>query len=201
MSACARSRSSRSCRQQVARALAVLMVLGALACVPAPSLAAGPGSGAPAAVSIPPGPGTPGIGSDTVARFAWLAGCWSGTLAGGATYEEIWMPPLGGSLVGMARMSREGRTLSFEFMRIDDDGENAVFAAQPSGRAPTEFRAVETGSGSVVFANEGHDFPQRVTYRLATPDSLHAAIDGLIGEQRRTFHFPLARSRCPDPGT
>lgn len=134
---------------------------------------------------------------DTVPRLGWMEGCWRGTLAGGATYEEVWLAPLDGSMLGMARMSRDGRALSFEFMRIENDGETAIFSAQPSGRPATEFRAVETGPDSVLFANEGHDFPQRVRYRLVPPDSLHATIEGHAGEQRRSFHFPLGRSLCP----
>jgi hypothetical protein len=181
-----------------ALALAWLVVLVASGCAVAP---AGTGSSSNPAVAGH-GPGEVQMhdaAAATLTRLRWLQGCWLGTLDGGATYEEIWMSPLGGTMLGMARMSHQGRTVSFEFMRIEDDGQTARFQAQPAGRPATEFREVESGPGSVVFANDGHDFPQRVRYRLVPPDSLHAAIEGTMGEQSRSFHFPLARSSCPGP--
>jgi hypothetical protein len=137
---------------------------------------------------------------DAVHRVDWLAGCWEGTLSNGATYEEMWLAPRGQTLLGMARMTREDRTLSFEFMRIaaDDDG-TIVYSAQPSGRPPTRFRATKIAANEVTFANPGHDFPQRILYRLTPPDELFARIEGERDGQLRGIDFPLRRVACPGP--
>ncbi len=46
---------------------------------------------------------------DRLARLAWLAGCWE--VAGATTVvEEQWMRPRGGSMLGMSRTTRDGRT-------------------------------------------------------------------------------------------
>lgn len=141
------------------------------------------------------GPGSTATGM--VDRLAWLAGCWEGTLSNGATYEETWLAARAGSLLGVARMSRGDVTMSFEFLRIVDDHGTLVYFAQPGGRPPTRFTATEVSASSVTFANPEHDFPQRVLYRRAPPDSLVARIEGERRGETRGLDFPLRRVPCP----
>ncbi len=130
-------------------------------------------------------------------RLAWLSGCWEGTLSNGAVYEEVWLAPRGADLLGIARMSRDGRTLSFEFMRIAEEDGVLVYSAQPSGRPPTHFRAGNVTADEVTFENPEHDFPQRIRYRHTPPDGLHARIEGERNGQERGIDFPLGRAACP----
>jgi hypothetical protein len=135
--------------------------------------------------------------ADPVASVGWLAGCWEGTLENGATYEEVWLPPRAGTLVGLARMTRDDRTLSFEFIRILHDHGALVYSAQPSGRPPTHFRATALDSRQVTFENPDHDFPHRIIYRFTPPDELFARIEGDLDGELRTMDFPLRRTACP----
>lgn len=91
--------------------------------------------------------------------------------------------------------------MSFEFMRISQDGEGrAVFDAQPSGRPPTRFVAITQSAHEVVFENLGHDFPQRVIYRLEAPDRLFARIEGLRNGNLRGVDYPMRRQSCGGVG-
>lgn len=143
----------------------------------------------------------PSMGSSQEAspvdRLGWLAGCWEGTLSNGATYEEAWLAPRGGMMIGTARMIRDGRAVAWEYLRIVDDQGTLVYVAQPSGQAETPFRASDVGEGSVTFENPEHDFPQRVLYRLTPPASLLARIEGERDGRTRGLDFPLARVPCP----
>lgn len=132
----------------------------------------------------------------SVDRMAWLAGCWEGTLSNGATYEEAWLTPRGGTLIGMARMVRDDQTQSFEFMRIVDDDGTLVFIAHPSAQEPTEFHAVGITSVAATFENPDHDFPQRVLYRLNQPDELLARVEGDRDGELRGLEFPMRRAAC-----
>lgn len=136
-------------------------------------------------------------GAQTVERLGWLAGCWEGTLSSGASYEETWLAPRAGTLLGVARMTREGRTLSYEFMRINDVEGTLVYTVQPSGQALARFSATETSDSAVTFENPEHDFPQRIRYLLTPPDGLTATIDGERNGQQRALEFPLRRVGCP----
>lgn len=127
--------------------------------------------------------------------IAWLAGCWRAD-AGEPGSIEQWMPPAGGSMLGMGRTVRGGRTAEFEFMRIVAEDGTLVFVAQPSGRPPTRFPAARVGAAEAVFEQPGHDFPQRVIYARDGADRLRARIEGTRGGQLRGIDFPMTRTPC-----
>jgi hypothetical protein len=134
-----------------------------------------------------------------VADLAWLAGCWEGTLSSGATYEEMLTSPRDGLILGMSRMTRDGRVLSWEFVRIAEHDGVLTYFAQPGGRPATAFPLSEARAHAVVFQNAGHDFPQRIRYTLDAPDRLTARIEGERDGQTRGMDFPLQRVPCPGP--
>ncbi|HUF14009.1 MAG TPA: DUF6265 family protein [Longimicrobiales bacterium] len=138
-----------------------------------------------------------GRGRDTIERLAWLAGCWE-RRAGERLLEEQWMRPRGGTMLGMSRLVRGSATLSHESMRIEERDGGLVFAAQPSGQAPAEFASQAIADSVVVFENATHDFPQRVIYRHAAGDSLHARIEGERGGEPSGIDFRMARVACTD---
>ena len=78
--------------------------------------------------------------------------------------EEHWTSPGGGTLVGMHRDVSNGRTASFEFLRIEEQNGRLVYLASPRGAPATPFVAMEIGRERIVFENKAHDFPQRVLY-------------------------------------
>ena len=131
------------------------------------------------------------VGVDAV---AWLAGCWQADPGEPGTVEQ-WLAPAGGTMLGVSRTVRQGRTVGFEFMqlRLLPDG-TLAFIAQPSGRPPTVFRALSVRPGEAVFENPEHDFPKRIAYEKLADGSLKAVVDGGEGTEAYTFHYlPLPR--------
>ena len=126
---------------------------------------------------------------------SWMAGCWR-LEAGGRTIDEMWMAPGGGTLLGVNRTVAGGRTASYEFMRIHDEGGRLVFTARPSGQAEASFPMLKRGEREVVFENAAHDFPQRVRYRLEK-DTLIGRIEGTRNGQSRSVDYPMRRVECP----
>ena len=109
--------------------------------------------------------------------LAWLAGAWSGT-SRGVEMEEQWTAPKGNSMIGLHRDVGKGRTLSFEFLRIEQQGDAIVYWSMPNGRSPaTPFALKEVSDTRVVFENPTHDFPQRIIYWKDGAD-LRARIEG-----------------------
>lgn len=118
-----------------------------------------------------------------VADLAWLAGDWAGTV-GDLEMEETWLAPKGGALLGLHRDVRAGAEramASFEYMRIAETPAGIVFYGSPGGKPPTPFALVESGERRAVFANPGHDYPQRIAYWLDQSGALHARIEGAGG--------------------
>lgn len=132
----------------------------------------------------------------SLGQLSWLGGCWNlqGTETGSG---EQWMPLAGGSMLGVSRVIHQSRTVAFEFMRIAQDTDGSIaFYAQPSGKPPTRFAVNRINNREVVFESPGHDFPQRVSYRLASPTQLHASIEGTQGGSHKRIDFPMTRVSC-----
>lgn len=131
-----------------------------------------------------------------VERVAWLAGCWSAQFGEPGTIEQ-WLAPAGGTMLGVSRTVKEGKTVGFEFMqlRLLPDG-TLAFIAQPSGQPPTVFRAVSLGAREAVFESAEHDFPQRVSYSRPTESRLLARIEGARGGEVHKVDFSFSRVSC-----
>ena len=115
----------------------------------------------------------------TLADLAWMAGSWQGVTEG-VEMEEHWTAPKGGSMIGIHRDVAKGRTMSFEFLRIEMQKEQIVYLSMPGGRSPaTPFPLKEISSARVVFENPAHDFPQRIIYWKDGSD-LRARIEGTM---------------------
>jgi Domain of unknown function (DUF6265) len=135
--------------------------------------------------------------AEELGRLQWLAGCWAAATAEAGSGEH-WMAPAGGSMLGMSRTVKGGRTVAHEFMQIRPlaDGRLA-FIAEPSGQRRTEFPLKSLTDAEAVFENPAHDFPQRVAYKLAAPDALQARIEGQRNGRERVIEFPMRRTACP----
>jgi hypothetical protein len=125
----------------------------------------------------------------------WLTGCWERRTPN-SVVEEQWSSSAAGMLHGFSRTIRRDTIVDYEFVRIFSIGDTLIYEAQPARQQKTEFRAVAPFAPELVFANEAHDFPQRVVYRRSG-DSLLARIEGLRGGQRRVIPFGYVRVQCP----
>ena len=112
--------------------------------------------------------------------LAWMAGTWTGT-QDGVEMEELWTAPKAGSMLAVHRDVAKGRTVSFEFLRIEASADGVTYWASPHGKPATPFRQVETGSRRAVFENPDHEFPRRILYWQGDDGSLHAKIEGTRG--------------------
>jgi hypothetical protein len=135
-----------------------------------------------------------------VAALAWLAGCWAPEQGDSGSLEH-WLPPAGGTMLGVSRTVKNGRTVEFEFMqlRVNSEGK-LVFIALPSGQKETTFVASAVGKDSVTFENPQHDFPQKVSYRLESNSRLIGRIEGNRGGTPRSIEFPMRRVACEMAG-
>ncbi|HEX6707277.1 MAG TPA: DUF6265 family protein [Albitalea sp.] len=133
---------------------------------------------------------------DKLASLAWLAGCWTSD-GGEPGSGEQWMPLAGGTMLGIGRTVRQGKTVEHEFLQIREAADGrVVYIAHPSGQKTAQFAAVKLGEGEVVFENPEHDFPQRIIYRLDGAQALHARIEGVRNGASRGIDFPMKRVSC-----
>lgn len=138
-------------------------------------------AGAPASPADPPAPAA------DITSLSWMVGGWAANEAGKSN-EEHWLAARGGTMLGLHRDVKGGKTTGFEFLRIESRPEGLVYLASPGGKPATPFRATLVSGDRVVFENKEHDFPQRVLYWRA-PGALHARIEGTIGGKTQSMEW------------
>lgn len=145
-----------------------------------------------AAVAI----GSASAAQPEIDQVAWLAGCWRSENAEPGSGEQ-WMPSAGGTMLGMSRTVRQGKTVEFEFMELRylPDGTFA-FIAHPSGQQTAVFPLLRISNAEVVFENSTHDFPQRIAYAKDGESKLRARIEGMRDGALRVIEFPFSRVSC-----
>ena len=129
-----------------------------------------------------------------VKDVAWIAGCW-GVDRNGRHVSEQWMPPDGGTMMGVSRTVAGGKTTEWEFLIIREGAKGLEYVAKPSGQAEATFTAAAATASEVVFENPAHDFPKRVVYKR-DGDTLTAAIEGPMNGQNRRIEFPYKKISC-----
>jgi hypothetical protein len=134
----------------------------------------------------------------TVDRIQWLQGCWR-SVRGETTIEEQWMVPRGGTMLGMGRTVRGGKTVEYEMVLIKEQNDRLAYEAHPSGQASATFVSTTVSETSVVFENAEHDFPQRVGYRREGADTVQAWVEGQVNGKSRRIDFSYQRTRCEAP--
>ena len=131
-----------------------------------------------------------------IERIGWLACCW-GSEKGETGSGEQWLPHAGGTMFGIGRTVKGGKTVEYEFLqlRANEQGK-LLYTALPSNQKQTTFTEKSFANNEIVFENLQHDFPHRIIYRLESPQKLIARIEGLRTGQPRGIDFPLQRVAC-----
>ena len=127
-----------------------------------------------------------------IEALEWMSGCW--TLASTqATIDEQWMRPAGGTMLGMSRTVRGGKTTEYEFLQIRETTNGLEYVAKPLGQTEATFPVKTIEASAVVFENLAHDFPQRIIYRKTGENTATARIEGTRSGQLRGIDYPYQR--------
>lgn len=132
-----------------------------------------------------------------VEDLAWLSGCWeSNDKAKRSVFSEQWMKPAGGMMLGIGRTVKNDKAVDYEFMRIEQRGDDIFFIAKPrANKEETPFKLMELASSEATFENPDHDFPQRVVYKRQGT-KLTGRIEGNRNGKVLGIDFPMMRITC-----
>jgi len=120
--------------------------------------------------------------------LAWISGDWE-TTSGPLQIEEHWTRVAGGSMIGMGRTVAKGKTVFFEYLRIEARPDGIYYVAHPKARPGTDFKLVRVEGQSAVFENLAHDFPKRLIYRRNADGSLTTRVEGDGTEKEKPEEF------------
>lgn len=134
--------------------------------------------------------------------LAWMHGCWEGKV-NQRDFREEWLPLTGDMMIGASQTAMKGKTIDFEYLRLEQRPEGIFYIAVPSGRNETAFRlasqATATGGDEVftfVNATPGAEYPQRIVYRRGSEGWLYATVEGKVKGQDKQLVFPMRRVDC-----
>jgi len=137
---------------------------------------------------------TPQGSRPAVTDAAWLAGCWTMT-RGSRSVTEHWLPPDGGTMIGVSRTVSGGKTVEYEFLLIRQGPGGLEYVAKPSRQPEAVFTSTRVKPGELVFENPEHDFPTRITYRRQE-GGLLATIGGAVDAKPRSIEFRYTAADC-----
>jgi hypothetical protein len=196
-------------RKTLAVAFATMLVAVAARAEAPATPSAGPAASASAPTAAPASPVPaaaasavpPASAADPLAALAWLAGCWAGDV-NQRDYTEQWTKPAAGMMLGLGHTVMGGRTLSFEFMRIETRGDGSIaYVAKPTDKPEEAFVYQGTkddhGATRYMFANPSRDFPTEIDYTLTPAGELFAYVIGKINGADRQVIYPFRRVDCP----
>ncbi len=129
--------------------------------------------------------------------FDGMAGCWEQRDAKKSLLiSEQWMSPAGTSILGMGRTVKNGKTVGFEFMRIEQRADGIFFVSKPKENPEeTAFKLIRSTLNEVIFENPDHDFPQRIIYKLQGA-KMTGRIEGNNNGKIRGIDFPMNKVKC-----
>jgi hypothetical protein len=173
----------------------VRVALAVLLAATGAAFAQAPAAPSPAPSNMPP----TAVDATAISALGWLEGCWTGTV-NQREFREHWSPLRGGMLLGVGHTVNQGKTQSYEYLRLEPRGDGVYYVAGPSGQREVAFKLASISADDkdsiFVFSNPDHDFPQRIIYRRGSEGWLYATVEGTVKGEDRQVIYPMRRVDC-----
>ncbi|EIA09010.1 DUF6265 family protein [Flavobacterium frigoris] len=111
----------------------------------------------------------------------WLLGTWENKSAEG-NLKEIWNKVNDSTYEGQSYFIKGKDTIHFEKIQLQQIGEELTYAPTVRGQnndKPVAFPLTNSNEKELIFENPKHDYPQKISYKNISKDSLVAEISGI----------------------
>jgi len=128
-------------------------------------------------------------------KVDWLIGTWEIKSSKGAVYET-WKKNRNYEFEGKSYIIRNSDTIVLETIKLIMESDDIFYIPTVKNQnkgLPVRFEAKTFSKDSLLFVNKEHDFPQNISYRRITKDSLVAKISGVVNNQNRSRTFRMRR--------
>ena len=135
--------------------------------------------------------------SGRIKTMQWLTGTWEHKTLKGSIYET-WKKVNRHELKGKSYMIKNKDTIFFETIRLVQEKGRLFYipaVKDQNGGVSVRFEGKKTSENHLVFENKLHDFPQVISYKMISTDSLMAEISGLRNGKEDRRYFPMKRVR------
>lgn len=128
-----------------------------------------------------------------------LLGVWKVETESEVVYES-WTKKSAREYAGVSYLLRAGDTVTLETIQlVEENGELYYIptVVDQNDAKPIRFTCNSITSTHMTFENLVHDFPQIISYRWVSADSMVAEISGTVGAEVRKRDFPMKRVKKP----
>jgi hypothetical protein len=133
---------------------------------------------------------------EPIESLSWLSGNWEDKRED-VIFEEAWLPPRGGTICGISRTVKEGKTTFEEYGRIGPtDIGLALTTVHGLGKPVLVYKAIEFDESHVVFGNEDDPAKVRIAYFKEGP-GLGAVVTGVREGKDWELRFQFSRPEEP----
>lgn len=132
------------------------------------------------------------MSAPTLDDLKFMQGSWVAERGTGVS-EETWMPPSGGTMLGVSRTIREGKTRFTEFLQIEEiEGKLKLTICQKLGGPAITLTASKWSEKEVTF--EPVDDPNKATvaYR-SVANELHTTVAGVRDTTPYSLEFKFKK--------
>jgi hypothetical protein len=127
----------------------------------------------------------------------WLLGTWENKSADGVL-SEIWTKTNDSTYQAQSFFIKEKDTIHFETIVLQQVGEDLTYSATIKGQnedKPVAFSLAEMTENQLVFENQKHDYPQKISYKKVPKSKLMTTISGLINGKISAEKYTLVKNK------
>ena len=130
-----------------------------------------------------------------IENAGWLIGKWQQTSSEGIL-TETWEKLNDSTYAGKSFFVIGKDTVSSETIRIEQHGKTLLYiptVKNQNNEQPISFVLTSSTTQQMVFENQKHDFPQKISYSQTNKTSLTAEISGLVNGKKKSQSFPMQK--------
>lgn len=133
--------------------------------------------------------------TNKIIKVDWLIGTWEIKSSKGAVYET-WKKNNNYEFEGKSYIIKNSDTIVLETIKLIMESDDIFYIPTVKNQnkgLPVRFEAKKFSKDLLLFVNKEHDFPQNISYKRITKDSLVAKISGMVNGQVREQSFKMRR--------
>ncbi|MGH2666963.1 DUF6265 family protein [Flavobacterium sp.] len=130
-----------------------------------------------------------------IEKANWLIGKWGNTTKEGIL-TEAWTKQNDSVLKGQGHFIVGKDTVFSESILLEQKGDSLFYVPtikDQNGGKPVSFKMTVSTESQLVFENQEHDFPQKITYTKVSADSLVAEISGIKDGKESKETYPMKK--------
>jgi hypothetical protein len=132
-----------------------------------------------------------------LAKANWLIGSWENEIEGG-TMTESWEKANDSTFKGVSYFMKNKMTDTVHLESVEMTERNGLVSYNPTVQGqnndmPVAFKLTSATAKQLVFENQAHDYPQKITYTQITADSLVAEISGMQQGKPASEKYPMKK--------